>query len=362
MPSEKKTNGSGEEPFLTDEKKKILRETLLQEYNEKDVMMFLTVAETTKLDPFTRQLHARPENKNKRGKDGKYERMILITAYTGFLTVADRSGVYDGCDPWMWCDKQGNWVDVWIGEEPPYAAKVSVWRKDHTRPETAISYWKARVQTYWDSDAKKRVTTDMWANDGPFMLGKCALAAALRRLFPNLLTQVYEESEFKSLEHEETTTLEADIKAQEERIKQEAAAAERLKTQGVSTVPPSGPAFPARDPRAEVEPVKGLEPKEPDDLDMGNGDMPGRDRDWWKRLPCDVINRHYAGKLVSELSPNLLEQAVEKWVPRVRAKWNETTQQCRDLAEALELGLQEMQRMQGQAQAAQAARSAEGAQ
>jgi hypothetical protein len=264
----------------------------------------------------------------------------------------------------MWCDKQGNWVEVWTGDEPPYAAKVSVWRKDHSRPETAISYWKARVQSYWDSDNKKRVTTDVWANDGPFMLGKCALAAALRRLFPNLLTQVYEESEFKSLEHEERgeATLEADIKAQEERIKEAAAAGERLKAQGLTSVPVA-PGAAARNPRAEVEPVKGLEPKELDDLDMGDGEQqPRGDRDWWKRLPCDVINKHYVGKIVAELSPNLLEQAVENWVPRVRAKWNETTQQCRDLAEALEIGLQEMQRVQGQAQAAQAGRNAEGAQ
>src|SRR5262252_6088995 len=183
-----------EKPFLSEEKIRILKEGILKDYNEADVIMFLTVAELTKLDPFTRQLMPRPEKKVK-DRSGKWEKMILMTAYTGFLTVADRSGVYDGSDPFEWCGKNGEWTQVWTAEEPPFAARVATWRKDHTRPEVAVSYWKARAQ-YFYSDGK-RILTDQWRDDGPFMLGKCALAASLRKLFPNLLTQVYEESEFK---------------------------------------------------------------------------------------------------------------------------------------------------------------------
>jgi RecT family len=344
--AEKKTT-NGDEKLLTPERIKILKDNLLKDYNEQDVEMFLAVAELTKLDPFTRQLMARPEKKV-RDKQGRYEKMILLTAYTGFLTVADRSGLYDGSDPWEWCGSDGIWVQVWTSNEPPFAARVATWRKDHTRPEVAVAYWQARAQYYWNG--KENVLTDTWFNDGPFMLAKCAFAASLRRLFPSLLTQVYEESEFKALE---AATLDA------ERVK---SATEKPKAEKKEIVTPASPVAPTvAAPEKENEVV--------DDLDMGDGDEPKaqqqRAEDWWRLLSCDPIkNRYYTGKVIEDLSLNLLVQAVEKWVPKVREKktWEGTTQEYRDLAEGLEIALAKAQEAQARAEASSAGKAAEGRQ
>jgi hypothetical protein len=120
-----------------------------------------------------------------------------------------------------------------------------------------------------------------------------------------------------------------------------------------------------RDPVKEVEPILpadttklGQPDDEPDDLDM----TPSRPSDWWRTLSCDPIkNAYYTGKTVEDLSYNLLRQAVEKWVPKVRKK-TDATDDCVELADALELALPEAEKAQGEQEARVAARASEGAQ
>lgn len=359
--AERKTNNGGDEkPFLTDEDKKLLRKQYEKDYREHDVEMFIRRCERSRIDPMTGQIWLRPEGKeDARGKDGKFPKALTITGIQGFLDVADRSGVYDNEDPFLWCGQDGEWVDVWLEDAHPYAAKVSVWRKDRTRPNIAIVKWKAVSKGSW-----------AWNSMPDHMLAKCAHAAALRRAFPSQLTGIYETDEIV----DKTSPVEQDIKDQEKRIVESQAAAERLAAQGVPSVEPKGPAFPAeRDAKAEVEPAKGQEPQgyqpgdesQEDNLDMSPAGDGARKADWWMYVMCDPMkNAAYVGKQVQELSPSLLRQAVEKWCPKVRKPevWKNTSQTYRDLAEALEIGWEQAQQIEAQAEAKKAAATAEGAQ
>jgi phage recombination protein Bet len=352
------SNG-GEKPFLTEEDKKLLREQYAKDYKSMDIEMFLRRCERTRIDPMTGQIFMRPEGKEgaNRDRDGKYKEALTITGWQGFLHVADRSGVYDGSSPIIWCGKNGEWIDIWLQEEHPIAAKAEVWRKDRTRPEIAIVKWKAVYKPTW-----------AWNSMGDHMLGKCAHCAAIRKAFPSQLTGVYEADEIvdKSLL---PTTFEQDVKAQEARIAEDAAATDRLKAQGVPVVDQAP--GPPRDAVREVEPVMPADKAklgkpddyqpgdEPDDIDMTPSERP---EGWWVGLSCDPMgNNYYTGKTVGELSENLLRQAVEKWVPKVRKK-TDPRDDVLELAEALEIAMAQSQKNAAEFEARQAAKAAEGAQ
>ena len=356
------TNG-GEKPFLSEEDVKVLKENTLKMFREDDQNLFLHQCQITRLHPLTGQIWARPE-RDEMDKDGKWKKMLVLTGIQGILSVADRSGVYDGSSPIEWCGKNGDWVDVWLQSEPPFAARATTWRKDHSRPEVAIVRWKAVANLTWDSPR------NFWIKMPDHMIGKCALAASLRKLFPNLLSGVYESSEIAGgvpdMMEIPQSALEADIAAQKVRIAEDAAANERLKAEGVQSVEQKP--GPARDPVKEVEPVMPADktklgqpdPDEPDDIDMTPNAVEERDKDWWKNISCDPMkNVHYNGKIIAELSHNLLRQAVEKWVPKVRGK-QDAADDCIEVADALEIGLAEAEKEIAKGEAQQAAKAAEG--
>ena len=332
-------NGNDEKPFLAEEDLKLLRKQYLADYHEEDVNMFLRRCERTKIDPMTGQIFMRPDAKEEtaRGQDGKYRKALTITGIQGFRGVADRSGVFDGTDPILWCGADGVWTDIWLQDKVPYAAKASAWRKDQTRPHTVVVKWRAVSKPGW-----------AWTSMPDHMLGKCAEAAALRKAFPNQLAGVYETDEI--VDHTTpASTFDQDVEDQKKRIADAEVAKEKLTSQGVPSVQPSAPVFP-RDPVKEIEPAKGLEPKEyqpgdePDDTNLL--EEPDRPADWWMHLSCDIIqNQFYTGKVVHELSPNLLKQAVEKWVPRVRSM-PDAAKVAVDLADALEIGLAQAEKVQ----------------
>jgi phage recombination protein Bet len=360
------SNG-GAQPFLSDEDIKILKENTLKLFNAADQNFFIHQCQITRLHPMANQIWARPE-REEMDREGKWKKMIVVCGIQGILSVADRSGVYDGSSPIEWCGKNGEWTDVWLQSEPPFAARATTWRKDHTRPEVSIVRWKAVANTTWDNPR------NFWIKMPDFMIGKCALAASLRKLFPNLLSGLYESSEISGgvpdMMEIPQSALEADIAAQKTRIAEDAVAQERLKAQGVPVV--NQAPGPPRDAVKEVEPVMPADKAklgkpdyqpgdEPDDIDMTPVDSE-RPEGWWISVSCDSMgNNYYTGKTVGELSDNLLRQAVEKWVPKVRRK-TDPRDDVLELAEALEIAMAQSQRNAAEYEAKQAAKAAEGAQ
>jgi len=339
-----------EEAFLDNEAIAVLKATILKPYNEADQLQFIQTAQRRRLDPFSSQLYIKPE-KNLMDKDGHYLKGIIMSGYLGFLTVADRSGVYTG-SIWEWCGQDLAWKEMWVPSEAepyPFAARVRVYRKDHIdsegkqRPEVGIAKWRAKAA--WTDKG----LIGQWAKDPDFMLGKCALVAALRRAFPNELSGIYEPSEL----NDSVSVLETDVAAQEERIKASEAAAERLAKEGVKTAAHTDEAKP-RDPRAEVEP--------PDDIPMGdNGpsapypppkaavpeppkppappappapptppappaasEPAPKDPGWWRTHVLTTINHDaYRDKMVEVLTEHWLTSAVNGWMPKVEAAWDD---------------------------------------
>ncbi|KKK93471.1 hypothetical protein LCGC14_2692540, partial [marine sediment metagenome] len=117
----------------------------------------------------------------------------------GFRLQAQRSKArggpaYQGQTDPIWCDENGNWTDLWLKDEPPFAAKVGVYVEGFVEPIYAIAEYKRLVQLKQD-----KTPNIFWEKGGPFQLAKCAEAAAIRRAFPNDTSRLYLEEEMYDL-------------------------------------------------------------------------------------------------------------------------------------------------------------------
>jgi len=172
---------------LSEDNIALLRATTLSKFTDAEVATFVQTCDRTQLDPLARQIF--PVGRWDRRQNR--EVMSIQVSIDGYRLVAARTGQYQGQTETCWYDEQnGGWVDVWLQNYPPAAAKVGVWRQGFREPLYGVARWSSYVQTQ-----KNGQPNPMWSRMPEVMIAKVAEALALRKSFPNELSGVYTDDE-----------------------------------------------------------------------------------------------------------------------------------------------------------------------
>lgn len=158
----------------------LIKQQIAQNCTDDELALFSLVCKQTGLDPFNRQIYAIKRNQWNSATKTNESKMTIQISIDGYRIMAARTGRHL-CTAISWCGQDGQWVDIWLSEATPAAAKAEVWVKGCDRPFVAVAKFSSYKQTN-----KEGKLTSTWEKMPDVMISKCAESLALRMAFPGV--------------------------------------------------------------------------------------------------------------------------------------------------------------------------------
>jgi phage recombination protein Bet len=172
----------------------VLRQQFAPEASDTDLAYFAQVARHLDVDPWAGHICLIPYSEG----GTKVHRPQLTVAGRRF--IAQRTGRLRGIVGPEWCgprrfDRDGGrlpleWLEVWDGDGPPYAARCLVIVDGWDRPANGTAKWSEFAQMTTDRRTGEVRPARSWERMPGHMLGKCAESLALRRAFSEVQAAV----------------------------------------------------------------------------------------------------------------------------------------------------------------------------
>tara|TARA_B100000949_G_scaffold38575_1_gene32600 strand:- start:1774 stop:2475 length:702 start_codon:yes stop_codon:yes gene_type:complete len=160
---------------MDDKARSLLGRTVCKGATDDELDLFVAAIDRTGLDPHARQIYW-----IKRGG-----RATIQISIDGQRSIAESTGEMDGQET-AWCGPDGAWVDVWLSDEPPAAARSRVYRKGCSHAFTGVAKWSEYAGA-----------GPIWEKMPALMLAKCSLSLALRSAHPLRLSGLYTDVEMQ---------------------------------------------------------------------------------------------------------------------------------------------------------------------
>lgn len=182
---------------------KVLQEQLAPKCSPSELQYFIEVCKITGLSPFTREIYAISRNNWNPETQQSEPKMTIQVSIDGLRKRAANSGFYDGSTTY-WCGDDAVWVEVWLKNIFPSAAKTIVYRKG-SQPFVAVARFDSYKQEYKNKKTQKMELSGLWAKMPDLMIGKVSEALALRKAFPEQTAGLYASEEMDQIDSESKT-------------------------------------------------------------------------------------------------------------------------------------------------------------
>ena len=159
----------------------LLHRTLAPDLNRDEFLLFGRLCRLRQLDPFAGDVFPIVYSKNKPDK----RKMVLIQSIDAMRKRGLETGELTGTSGPEWCGPDGQWVDVWLKDEHPEAARYGMSREGMHDLGWHVVRWK---------DVAKDTTKpegQFWNDMDAHMLGLAAERQAWRKTLPGSLGGLY---------------------------------------------------------------------------------------------------------------------------------------------------------------------------
>lgn len=157
------------------EQVELIKRTVAKGASNDELALFGIVCQKTGLDPFTNQIHFVK----------RADKVTFQTGIDGYRAIADRTGTYAGSDDYRFDENLSEYEHIQTKRGYPTTATVTIYKivSGIRVPFSATARW----EEYYPGEK----LGFMWKKMPYLMLSKCAEALALRKAFPNDLSNVY---------------------------------------------------------------------------------------------------------------------------------------------------------------------------